>query len=616
MSTLSDRQKKIIEILLQNQNSMYGKQICSLLDISPRTLRYEITSINKIGKEIIKSSKTGYELVNLPIKKNDLFEQNLHAFDKEIDTDLLIYIIHNDNCELYKLSEALYLNETSVMKTIKRVQTLIESFDLKVNRKKERIQLVGDETNMRRLISYMIRRELQTKYFEKILQKKYFKSDAITEQIQQIIDSSLVENSLTQDEFYLKSLLVNLAILIDRVKIGKKLSHYESKLNLRSLSFSEKIINKLEKAFSIKIPPLDRLYIQCQISLLDFEDGSAENLYDFSLDDEDFIEQSIDTTADLFILSRLSMSDNIQVYIKEMIVRAGHAYFFHSEFTGNVKYMHPIMYAAALHLATQVGRRFGVTFSQDEVGLLAIHLGMFYDEPVLSSESINAVVICPNNATVRENLIFRLKENFENKLNVIKTVNAMYDVDKDPVDYDVLINTTSLSFGIAEYVSVSPLLKDIEIKKMQQEMSILKKTKRKSHLREMLLNMFGEGSFSKASYHDAVPEQDYYNLLVPAGLTKEDFIIATFFRRVTVSIASDYDAPKSSMSVVISESPVPWFGTDKTSIAVFVSLSKSDRQAFYSQFSMFLDLFDDNILYPQLMMSSSFEDFANILNRL
>ena len=65
MIELSQRQYLALRLLREYQKPIPGQQFSQLLNVSPRTLRYEVKAINQIaGQPIILSSKEGYSLKN------------------------------------------------------------------------------------------------------------------------------------------------------------------------------------------------------------------------------------------------------------------------------------------------------------------------------------------------------------------------------------------------------------------------------------------------------------------------------------------------------------------------------------------------------------------------
>lgn len=119
---------------------MSSNSLCTLLNISPRTLRYEIKTINTMSNDrIISSSRDGYQ-VEQNESAEDLF-QNFKINDylnitKAVSLALLIH----DTVSVYDMAEEYYVSESTIFNIIKQLNDKFESSGLKIQ--SEEIELI------------------------------------------------------------------------------------------------------------------------------------------------------------------------------------------------------------------------------------------------------------------------------------------------------------------------------------------------------------------------------------------------------------------------------------------------------------------------------------------
>ena len=113
---LSNRQFLLISILSSEKKPIPAKELANVLNVSPRTLRYDISTINSESNEnIILSSKQGYYLSpshKIHTLLNNVQQDNTHEISKFIALDLL----SNPTCSVYDLCDKAYISESTVYK--------------------------------------------------------------------------------------------------------------------------------------------------------------------------------------------------------------------------------------------------------------------------------------------------------------------------------------------------------------------------------------------------------------------------------------------------------------------------------------------------------------------
>ncbi len=164
---LNKRQEKIILLLDDSKSWITGKEISRLMNVSDRTIRSDIDTINPDcdNKTLIESNlRSGYRinqevLVTLPIELNTVIPQT--------PEERCIYIIQElmfekSEINLLDLQDQVFISGYSIDNDIKRIKKMLEPYDdIKLVRSRNYIHLEGSEQSKRQLYKELLSQETQ-----------------------------------------------------------------------------------------------------------------------------------------------------------------------------------------------------------------------------------------------------------------------------------------------------------------------------------------------------------------------------------------------------------------------------------------------------------------------
>lgn len=216
---LSNRQFLLISILSNEKKPISAKELASVLNISPRTLRYDISSINSEEHEnIIISSKQGYYLNSnhkIYALLNNIHQDNSHEIVKYIALDLL----SNNECSVYDFCEKAYISESTVYKLIKSLIPEFNKFNLQIIRKGQMYSIIGEENNRRTAIAHYIYSDANELATCLNNFNNYF-SDFSLNDIYEIVVNNFKKFELSIEDIYLKNIVITIAISAQRILDG------------------------------------------------------------------------------------------------------------------------------------------------------------------------------------------------------------------------------------------------------------------------------------------------------------------------------------------------------------------------------------------------------------
>ena len=110
MIELSQRQYLALRLLREYQKPIKGQQFSQLLNVSPRTLRYEVSAINRIaGQPIILSNKEGYVLNEDPAVLQQIQDCRVDD-DRQLEKQLILALLECKEASIYDLTQKLYVS--------------------------------------------------------------------------------------------------------------------------------------------------------------------------------------------------------------------------------------------------------------------------------------------------------------------------------------------------------------------------------------------------------------------------------------------------------------------------------------------------------------------------
>lgn len=196
---MKEKQENLLKLLLQQDTPISSRMLAEQMNLSVRTIKNYIYDLNKLGASpVITSSNAGYQVIReeaeklLDKPKNDTvlpqsFKERSFFIIKRI-------LMENQRLNIFDLSEELFVSYSTLKSDLYRMNKAYEKYHVKFVLKQEEIQILGEEKEKRRLISYIIFEEVPHKFIDKqILEATFDKEDI--EKLSGIIHSIMQESN-------------------------------------------------------------------------------------------------------------------------------------------------------------------------------------------------------------------------------------------------------------------------------------------------------------------------------------------------------------------------------------------------------------------------------------
>lgn len=226
---LSFRQKKLIHILHEKGTYITGSELAKQLNVSPRTIRYDIEKINQkllsYHAQILSKHSKGYiYYAEDPDKIYAMIrmDTSLLTSSERIRFLALKLCLSDVPLNLYDLEEEMYVSHTTIendLSLLKKKYSLKSPY-IRLIRKGDMIYLEPDEGKIRQLLSYLFFEDWNYNKSENIYYDLYFIEKDIIDDITGIIADKLHQFEIFMEDPSLVILNLSIAIMYYRIKTG------------------------------------------------------------------------------------------------------------------------------------------------------------------------------------------------------------------------------------------------------------------------------------------------------------------------------------------------------------------------------------------------------------
>lgn len=629
MNQLSKRQYSIFKTLNEAGKEIKSNDLCAYLNISQRTLRYEINNINNITEtKIIFSNKNGYF-----IKKDDNFFKKISDIKVNDFLDeqksLILALLNEKKINIFELEEECFLSQSKIISLLKPINLKMEIFNIHILKKGDYIYVNGDEHDKRRLLAHFFYNEINNLADNLNNFEDYFSHFKLSE-INNLVSESILENNLEIDNIYFKNIVISLAIALQRIIDNFQLSiEKNSTLNdsteLYEYQFLKTFVDKANNHFNISIDSADFIYLQNFIS--GFFRQKDNNLQNNTLCNHEF-EQKIHNILDCTMkhykidLDYSSFFDSFVLHVHYLLIRSKNCSVFKNDITDALKQSHPFIYDIAVYLTFQIEKTFSVSISSDEIALIAIYLGNVVSDTMVY-DLCKVVCIVPKYNTMRNSFEKQLVNIFSHQMEIVKIISSYQEIDKTD-SYDFIITTLKNEYILDDSVYCSPILTPRDVHLIQKKIESFLKKKKKERIRKKLLNYFDKDLFFYDSHQERNGDAilSYLNsILIKKNIVPDNFLNSVyrrekmastvFFNKFALPHPLDVNSHSSKIVYYFNNNSINWFNEKVNLVLLLTSNGNDDK--FADIYNLLFDILLDTDTYNSLIACKTFDELINFI---
>lgn len=618
------RERLIIDILKEKENVL-SKTLALKLEVSDRTIRSEISSLNKIGRisgfKIINVRGRGYTLV---IDECEKFNKYVDKLDKSITCDfnleertnkiLEIFLIENKYITIDYICGKIGYSRKTISKDLDVVEEKLKNLNLKLKRRISLgLKIEGDEVSIRKALSsylYSNNRDLL------INNKKNLQTFGL---IKKIFVEEIVSEKIKINNVGIENIFYHLKILILRFSNGSFIEEWNHKecLDERFKIISLKICNCVKEILKIDIPEKEIEYLAAQMFYKSNVMVQEDDIRNKAKKDIQEILENIDVIRYTSFSKDEELKNNLLIHLCALINRVRSNTQLKNPYFDEVNTRYSAIVSITVSFTEEFCKRWDMILLKDEIAFIAIHFATHFEKVRLKKlQDIKRIaVICQSNGGIEYFIKIRLEEAFRD---VIIDCYSPIDLNKlKEHKYDFVI--TSVDLETALNCSIFKINNIFDKDELEQ---IVKKVEQsiegeKEKLEEVFFKKKKGGA--GVNYKKFLKEEA--EKLIELGIVRKDFEKLVLQREEKLSTAYknniaaphgiEMNARKNSISVTIFDNNIQW-GDKKVDIVILIAMKEKCLDLHRIIASKLFYLTNNEVAREKIRKCKNDEEFKNV----
>lgn len=622
---LTDRQYIIIKYLKENTTAASSAYLCDEIGISSRTLRYEISNINRsAGCKLIRSNKEGYRLdTDLEIEK--IFKNIKLDEYLDLSKEVTLLLLENKEIQTYDIEEACFISQTVVNNIIKQICEPMRKFGLELIKTGPVCKVNGREFDKRRFLLELLFPNNCDLFEEASKKNTYFKSLSILES-ERIIMEIFCEMEMMPDDVYLKYIIASTAVCLQRFMNGhiEKEKYDDVPLHKDSIAyhFEKELMQRVQNNLDIYLPE-EEFQTLLRFHMGAFREESYSKIQEKMILKnpmfETIVRQIVDDTFQHFNINAdyEEFFNGLVLHIYYLLLRAKSSSFIKGGLTNSLKHTNPFVYEVSIYMAYLIEGEFNTTIPDEEIGLFAIYIGAV----VLGAGELNttcsAILVCPNYNNLREKLIKQIQSMFYKQIEIVKCVSDYSNIKSDD-EYDFIISILGNILTLRNVVIVSPIIGVREFQRVEAMVAVCYEKRMRNDLKGLLLKYLKQNLFfynedeadgkeilrflCGRMKEDNIVDDSFLDLV----LKREQMASTAFFNKFAIPHSINADANETKIAFYYREKPINWFGKEVN--LVLLLATKGYDKEFVKLYEMLFEMLMNKEMFFKLMRCKTYEE--------
>ena len=618
LETLHSRQRQLLTLLKENQQTITSRDLAAKLKVSDRTVRNDIRILNnelaKYGLKIdtIRGKGILFEmggasstLLDYPMSPGN----TLQTRADRVNFLVVKLLLSDKGLDLGELEDEMFVSKTTLENDINYVRKFLSSRHphISLMRSENRISIENDEWKKRLLFTKMIAESWDYHSREGVLlQNSPLKIDTI-DIIFNHTKRNLKQNNIKLDDYDLITFIFTIAVAEFRIRTGHPLSELPEMTpdSLKVAVFVSSLLDEIEDLVSVRFDDIERKNIMLSLSfrqIPNLEPVSREEMLQL-------VDQNALRTVDLFLISLIKeygidFSRDDQLYadlayhIFRLEKRLRYSYERKNPMLPLIKTRFVFFFELAMVIRDCFLEVYGMNINEDEWGFVADYLITSADrsEKTRFPNGIPVAFVSHLSRSNQEMLASQIKAVYGNAIE-LKGPFSMYEKEKiigsDP---QLILSTIQLEkvrpeLSSIPHMTISTMLKDEMFITMNRLLRQVNEQMLFPPLPEPPQSYFD----SRLFFHDlSLPsEEDVISFIakriVELQYAPPECVSYAIDREYMSSTAMEYGiaiprvrtpgSGRTVISVANLKSPMQW-GDQKISMVFFLSVAEKDLHIF------------------------------------
>jgi len=632
----SDRSREIVRILESGASWTTASQIASQVGCSSRTVKSDITALNRTHEGMIVASSKGYRIedataaAQLLSQQANEVPQTAEARKRYILFELLM---RHRKVRAADLAESLYISLATLDNELVAIKRELSGYGLVLRSRAGSLYIEGSASGEKKMVNQLIFDETKD-YFSQIdLINRYFPKLDLA-QLQERIDACLKRRGFYINGYALSSLIIHIAIFVERTSNGfesvpttvkaAQPAGNEAREGLDEVA--GEVCAAIEGLFSVLVSDADRDAVRLMLgaNLIHanrFEPSDPEHRHAREL-----LGAIVERVHDQF---GLNLSDGefelrFSLHLANMLSRVRCGMLLRNPQLEAIKSSQPFIYDVAVFVADVIAAETGVSVNEDEIAYIALHVGCLVEGQRANADKLHALVVC-----TRHNAYETHIDSFLDALDacvVVEGIVPAIDAAGDISRVDLVISTVPLSgYCPVPVVNVSPFFSKQDISLMRERVEALLKARLRTNLECSMRTFFTEDFFAIEpevdDWRDAICKMSAP--LIEGGYAFENFterlleredISSSAYCDIAMPHPLDMDAKRTAVSVALFPRGLAWNNATVHAV-IMLSITRDDRAFFGELFNYISGVLLKPGAVRAISHAKSYQEFLDALLR-
>ena len=494
---MNARQKKLLKILINEEDYISVDQLMDQLAVSKRTVHNDLCKVEDFLSdyhiELKRKSKHGVKIeASVSKKESLLYYLDIHKEETDILSTKIrrmkIYsrlLSNNEGTSLNKLADEFMVSKTSIVSDLDIIEKQVQKFNLSLIKDRKGTRIEGNEIDIRhaQLASDFVQLEFEEDQIEPKVSrldlstyyrlKNLFNIDAI-EKIEKIISEAEQRLGYVINDLSYVNLITHLLILIKRVdndtlytkETAKQI--YQAEVIDKTMAIANYIAVAIAQEFDIELPEGEVQYIHqylvCSGIQSDFMHLNIENhLLDIKEEHIELVNQLIEFVSVAIhcpLQEDKELKISLMTHIVPLLQRIKYHVKLDNPLINEIKVQYSAMFSIITLAVEMIDNQTLHNLSQDEIGFLTIHFQAAVER---SMQQKNVIIVCPEGIGFSRLIAHRI-ERFISSIVIkdIVSLNQLQQIDLKEIDF--VISTVPIKECAKPVVLVSSFLSEMDIR--------------------------------------------------------------------------------------------------------------------------------------------------------
>lgn len=649
---LLPREKKILELLYSGKGELTTTELANILHISSRTIKADIKHVKEelVSTGCMIHTKTGKGMWLSYDNEGKKFLDNLLLNEENASSIIpetrkyyiaLQLLDGDDYVSMESISQSMYVSKGTIVNDVNKLQEFFEKQGLTLEKKvKYGIKVIGNESKLRIAKANVIRKIVVSQGSQVSRKLQPFFEDIELESINVILQEAEEKFSFILSDASYSELLTHLAIIIKRISKGKSCTITQEELqeyvDSEEWPIVEFISQSLQDAFDVDLQDGDKMYIYMNLSAAKLQRDAIP----FSTDPmrlrktspQTFAtwERIVEKVGEMYnenLLEDNTFKCALFVHLNAMFNRLRNQIHLENPLKRMIKEELAYEFEVATYTAGLLYAEYNVELGEDEICDIALYVGASLEREKAQRkvENPTVTVVCGTGMGTSQFLEAKLKLVFPDMIinKILPISRVEFELDKSKQNF--VISTVPLTLEGIDVINVSPMLNDVDIRKIEEKINpdIVKKTRPANAKYSALFNQMSEKiSILKC---DCRNKEEVIQLLggrlYTEGYVDEGFIDSVFKREnlAPTSIGDTFAIPhsfeghvkKQGIGLMTLKRPIMW-GEEKVQIICMLSIDVKLKESFRVIFNELANITKDTAAVEQILNADKFSDIIKI----